>query len=155
MNKEVKKILFSFMTQYDSNRWIDLLESVQDDINNRKSSATGFNANYIWNESNSSDKNLVYKRIKANAVKMLKKSTKKVSFKEFFVGDHVRISLNSDPSVRKYTFRKSYKPNWSKNIFIINKINKGDDTVLDSFYLKNKITKKVLNRAFLLINCKK
>ena len=91
-----------------------------------------------------------YNNTKHNTIKMkpkdVKKDNKRVYIDEhnkkdsgFNVGDRVRISKF------KNIFAKGYTPNWSREIFIINKI---DDTVLYTYNLKDLSDEEILGSFY-------
>ena len=63
----------------------------------------------------------------------------------FKVGDYVRISKY------KYIFAKGYTPNWSKEVFVINKVK---NTVPWTYVINDLKVKKLLEH-FMKKNCKR
>ena len=60
-------------------------------------------------------------------------------YSKFKVGDRVRISKF------KNIFAKGYTPNWSREIFIVNKIN---DTVPYTYNIKDLIDKEIIGSFY-------
>ena len=109
--RKLKNKLYKHMTATGKNVYFDVLDDVVNEYNNTKHSTFKMKPKYVKN-----DNNRVY------IDEYNKKSTR------FNVGDRVRISKV------KNIFAKGYAPNWSKEIFIINKIN---DAVPYTYNLKD------------------
>ena len=108
------------MTATGKNVYYDVLEDVVSKYNNTKHSTIKMKPKDVKNDN---------KRVYINEHN--EKDTTKLSSSErsrFKVGDRVRISKF------KNIFAKGYTPNWSREIFIINKIN---DTVPYTYNIKD------------------
>ena len=110
--RTLKNKLYKHMTAIGKNVYYDVLDDVVNKYNNTKHST-----------------------IKMKPIDVRDNNNKRVYIDEhnekrgrFKVGDRVRISKF------KNIFAKGYTPNWSKEIFIVDKIN---DTVLYTYNLKN------------------
>ena len=101
--RTLKNKLYKHMAAINKNVYYDVLDDIVNKYNNTKHSTIKMKPNDVKN-----DNNRVY------IDEHNKKSTK------LNVGDRVRISKF------KNIFAKGYTPNWSKEIFIVNKVN---DTV--------------------------
>ena len=101
--RTLKNKLYKHMTAINKNVYHDVLDDVVNEYNNTKHNNIKMKPKYVKN-----DNNRVY------IDEYNKKSAR------FNVNDRVRISKF------KNIFAKGYTPNWSKEIFVINKIN---DTV--------------------------
>ena len=109
--RTLKNKLYKHMTAINRNVYCDVLDDVVNEYNTTKHNTIKIKPKDIKN-----DNNRVY------IDEHNKKSTR------FNVGDRVRISKF------KNIFAKGYTSNWSKEIFIVNKIN---DTVPWTYSLKN------------------
>jgi hypothetical protein len=103
--RTIKTLIYKYLTSMNSLRYIDVLEKITNSYNKRKHSSIGIepcnvtedNILFVYN-------NLNRKRITNNKKPVCN------------VGDNVRISLN------KHIFSKGYEPNWSEEIFKIDKV---------------------------------
>ena len=123
-----KNKLYKHMTATGKNVYYDVLDDVVNQYNNTK-----------HNTIKMKPKDVKYDTTKSSAIARNKrvyidKYNKKDS--RFNVGDRVRISK------LKNIFAKGYAPNWSKEIFVINKIN---DTVPYTYNLKDLNGEKIIS----------
>ena len=109
--KTLKNKLYKDMTATNKNVYYDVLEDIVNEYSNTKHSTIKMKPRDVKNGN---------KRVYVD------ENNKKDS--RFNVGDRVRISKF------KNIFAKGYTPNWSKEIFIVNKIN---DTVPYTYNLKD------------------
>ena len=107
--RALKNKLYKHMTATGKNVYYDVLDDTVNEYNNTKHNTIKMKPKDAKNDN---------KRVYIN------EHNKKDS--RFNVGDRVRISKN--------IFAKGYSPNWSREIFIINKIN---DTVPYTYNLKD------------------
>lgn len=122
LNGTLKQLLFSNMARYDSKRWVDLLDSVIDNINNTRHSVTGHTP--LEALENSAVRSEVAENIKKAAEE--RKHPEDIKEKELSVGDHVRVALATRSSVRKgQLFAKSAgKQHWTNRIYTVGSISK-------------------------------
>ena len=117
------------LTRTNSSKYIDILQKLLDEYNNKYHSSIKMTPYEATNPKNS---NLVFNNLYGN----IQSSNEKPKFK---VGDRVRIYRY------KNIFEKGYKPNWTKEIFVITDIKKtnpitytikdlNDEPILGSFY---------------------
>ena len=109
--RKLKNILYRHMTATCKNVYYDILDDVVNKYNNTKHSAIKMKPIDVWDNN---------KRV------YIDEHNEKDS--RFKVGDRVRISKF------KNIFAKGYTPNWSSEIFIVDKIN---DTVPYTYNLKD------------------
>lgn len=100
--RTLKEKLFQYFSLNGTYKWIDVLQEIVNNYNNRKHSKTKMRPNEI-NKSNA--KNITaYNHLKIAGPRRLK------------IGDIVRISKS------KYLFEKGYTPNWTTELFKITKV---------------------------------
>lgn len=105
-NRTIGEMIQKHMTATNSNKYIDILQNLIDNYNSKYHSTIKMSP---IDASKFENKDIVLKNYGYNQFH----SADKPKFK---VGDTVRIS------VIKNTFEKRYKPNWSDEIFIIDKV---------------------------------
>ena len=118
--RTLKNKLYKHMTATGKNVYYDVLDDVVNEHNNTKHNAIKMKPKYVKDDTTKSSAIARNKRVYTD------EHNKKDS--RFKVGDRVRISKF------KNIFAKGYTPNWSKEIFIVNKIN---DTVPYTYNLKD------------------
>ena len=107
VNKTIKHIIWKMFTETGRKRWIDNLEDIQTNYNDtyhnisqhikmRPNDVTWHNRRKVFKNSFPDIKDKINCRLKK--------------------GDQVRVALNKD------TFDKSYKVNWSQDVFIISRV---------------------------------
>ena len=101
-NRTLKGIMYKLFTIKQNRRWIDILENIITQYNNKKHSSTGLKPKELYSE----------KTKIPNEVEILPDKKPK-----FLVNDRVRISYK-----RRETFDKAYLPNWTYEIFTISEI---------------------------------
>ena len=122
----IKTKLYRIMTQRNSNRYIDFLQDVVDAYNNSQHRAL---LCHYPNEIHAmTDKNEIetfaekqYNQKLSNYGADIKRKNSKINFSQRHIlptNTYVRLLLNSAES----TFRKSYKPIYSEEIFIIDNV---------------------------------
>ena len=122
--RTLKNKLYKYMTATGKNVYYDVLDDVVNKYNNTKHSTIKMKPKDV-----KSDNKRVY----------IDEHNEKYS--RFKVGDRVRISKF------KNIFAKGYTPNWSREIFIVNKINDtvpytdnikdlNDEEIIGSFYVR-------------------
>ena len=123
--RTLKNKLYKHMTATGKNVYYDVLDDIVNEYNNTKHNAIKMKPKDVGNNN---------KRVYID-----EHNEKRTTFK---VGDRVRISKF------KNIFAKGYTPNWSREIFIINKINDtvpyaynikdlNDEEIIGSFYDRN------------------
>lgn len=126
--RTLKEKLFKKMNLQGSLRWVGLMNGIVADYNNAIHSTTGLKPNNVNRRVENKLKKSVYK-----VRKVMPLMTK------FRVGDHVRISKN------KTIFTKaSHGQNWSREVFIVDKINATSPT---TYILRDK-DNEIIRGAF-------
>ena len=120
--RTLKNKLYKHMTAAGKNVYYDVLDDVVNKYNNTKHSTIKMKPKDVKN-----DNKRVY----------IDEHNEKDS--RFKVGDRVRISKF------KNIFAKGYTPNWSKEIFIVNKIN---DTVPYTYHIKDFNGEKIIGSSY-------
>ena len=105
--RTVKGLLYRYFLYRQTYHYIDVLEKIVENYNNRPHSSLNGLAPAKITASNESS---VWKRMYVDTSKSIKKSTFK-----YKVGDKVRISH------LKYTFQRDYQEKWTEEVFIITK----------------------------------
>ena len=129
--RTLKNKLYKHMTAAVKNVYYDVLDDVVNKYNSTKHSTIKMKPIYVGDTTKSSSLERNNKRV------YIDEHNEKAS--RFKVGDRVRISKF------KNIFAKGYTPNWSKEIFIVDKINDivpytynlkdlNDEQIIDSFY---------------------
>ena len=129
--RTLKNKLYKHMTASGKNVHYDVLDDVVNKYNNTKHSTIKMKPKDVKNDN---------KRVYINEYN--EKDTTKSSSSErsrFKVGDRVRISKF------KNIFAKGYTPNWSREIFIVNKIN---DTVPYTYNIKDLNDKEIIGSFY-------
>ena len=121
--RTLKNKLYKHMTATGKNVYYDVLDDVVNKYNNTKHST--FKMKPIDVRDNNNKRVYIDEHNKKSA--------------RFNVGDRVRISK------LKNIFAKGYAPNWSSEIFIVDKIN---DTVPYMYYLKDLNDEKILGSFY-------
>lgn len=132
-NRTLKEKMWRYFTYTDSKRYIDVLDQIVNSYNNsyhrsikmKPVDVNKENENKVWINLYSFDRK-----------KYIPLENRKWQIK-FKVNDKVRISLN------KKIFEKGYTPNWSQEIFIVNKVILRDKPVYQLRDLNNTIIKGV------------
>jgi len=106
-NRTLKEWLYKQFTKNDSTKWLKILPALVEKYNNRKHSTTKLTPNEAYETKN---ENIIRQRINDDH-----RVAKKPKFK---VGDRVRMYR------WKREFEKGYTPKWTKEIFIIDSVNK-------------------------------
>lgn len=128
-NRTLGEMIQKHLTRTNSSKYIDILQKLLDEYNNRYHSSIKMTP---YEATNPKKSNLVFNNLYGNT----QSSKEKPKFK---VGDRVRIYRY------KNIFEKGYKPNWTKEIFVITDIKKtnpitytikdlNDEPILGSFY---------------------
>ena len=120
--RTLKNKLYKHMTDINKNAYYDVLDDVVNEYNNTKHNTIKIKPKEVKNNNN-----------KVYIDEYNKKSAR------YIVGDRVRISKF------KNIFAKGYTPNWSREIFIINKIN---DTVAYTYNLKDLSDEEIIGSFY-------
>ena len=120
--RTLKNKLYKHMTDINKNVYYDVLDDVVNEYNNTKHNTIKIKPKEVKNNNN-----------KVYIDEYNKKSAR------YIVGDRVRISKF------KNIFAKGYTPNWSREIFIINKIN---DTVAYTYNLKDLSDEEIIGSFY-------
>ena len=133
--RTLKNKLYKHMTAINKNVYYDVLDDVNN--NNTKHNTIKMKPKDVKNDTTKS--NAVARNNRVYIDEHNKKSAR------YNVGDRVRISKF------KNIFAKGYTPNWSREIFIVNKIN---DTVPYTHNLKDLNDEEIIV-VFMIENCKR
>ena len=109
-NRTLGEMIQKHMTANKTDKYVDILQKLLDEYNNRTHSAIKMSPHDASKFENHDE---VFKAL----ISKVKGSKKKPVFK---VGDRVRLYA------KKGLFDKGYKPNWTTEIFVVNKVNKTD-----------------------------
>ena len=120
--RTLKNKLYKHMTSIGKNVYYNVLDDVDNEYNNTKHNTIKLKPKDIKN-----DNNRVY----------IDEHNKESA--RYNVGDRVRISKF------KNIFAKGYTPNWSREIFIVNKIN---DTVRYTYNLKDLNDEEIIGSSY-------
>lgn len=108
VNRTLKGLMWKQFSLRGNYKWIDILQDIVAKYNNTVHRTIKLRPNQVTKRNAKQLLQTVYSRIKII-------DPKKPKFK---TGDHVRISKHRE------AFTKGYKPNWSNEIFVINKVNR-------------------------------
>lgn len=111
-NRTLKTNMYREFTARGSHEWISILPMLMNNYNNSKHRT--INMTPVQADANPSLVKLIRRRQRRRDI-----TTRKTKFK---VGDHVRISAH------KGVFARGYIPNWSAEIFTVNKVNETSPT---------------------------
>ena len=128
----LKNKLYKHMTATGKNVYYDVLDDIVNEYNNTKHNTIKMKPKDIGN-----NKKREYILINIMINIYIDKHNEKRS--RFKVGDRVRISKF------KNIFAKGYTPNWSREIFIVNKIN---DTVPYTYNIKDLNDEEIIGRFY-------
>lgn len=103
--RTLKEKLFKYFTLNGSYRWIDILPEIVRNYNNQRHSVIGIKPSQVTKYNEKSILNSTFKNLKV------------VGSRKFRKGDLVRISK------AKHVFEKGYTPNYTTELFEIDKIN--------------------------------
>jgi hypothetical protein len=129
-NKTLKRLLFGWMTQYKTKKWIDILYNILDNYNNSKHTTTKqipYKIHYKTNTAPPAN----FREIEDSVASNIKKTAQKMINSKVYPGKlakgvDVRISNWVNPNERKRkTFAKKYLPNWSREVYSIVSVSSG------------------------------
>ena len=109
-NKTLKTRMYSYFTHANTNRWIDVLDTLVSGYNDTFHSSIKMTPNEVTTEPK------IVARVFENLYGALNTRKKKRKKPSFAIGDHVRLSKV------KAVFDKSYTPNWTTEIFTVRSI---------------------------------
>ena len=124
-----KNKLYKHMTSIGKNVYYDVLDDIVNEYNNTKHSTIKMKPKDVKNDT--AELSSLERTTKSSAIARNKRvyiDEPNEKSARYNVGDRVRISKF------KNIFTKGYNPNWSREIFIVNKIN---DTVPYTYNLKD------------------
>lgn len=107
-NRTLKERMFRYFTYSKTNQWINVLQKFVDGYNNTQHRTLKMTPN---------EAKLPKNRLKVFKLQEKRVVNKKVVKSKFKVGDYVRLSK------KKGIFEKGFTANWTKEIFVIHKIN--------------------------------
>ena len=132
------------MTRFNTKVWADILDYVIANYRSMKHSSTGFIPAELHTTKDKLKINKARDKMLKRNKKLIEKSGSK-QFKQVVVGDYVRVSNLVFKDYRKVINinSKSYKPNWSKDIYQVTSVSDGSEYNLPRYTVKNS-TGKVL-----------
>jgi len=127
-NRTLKSKMWRYFTEKSTRKWIDIVDDLVEN----------YNSSYHRTIKMTPKEGSLHKN-RSKIYSNLFPSTDKVKDKKFSVGDRVRISI------KRKSFRKGYLPNFTTEIFIINKVlrtapvtyklkDMNDEEIIGSFY---------------------
>ena len=124
-NETLKKIMWIRFTAENTRNWIDMLDKLMKEYNNRVHSTIGMTP--------------VKASQKDNYMEALQNTLEKtrpipITKPNFKIGDKVRISRT------KATFEKGYLPNWTEELYIVNEVQK---TIPPTYKLKDLLGEEI------------
>ena len=128
--RTLKNKLYKDMTTTAKNVYYDVLDDVVNEYNNTKHSTIKMKPKDVKNDTTKSSAIAPNNRVYID-----EHNKKSARYNVYNVGDSVRISKF------KNIFAKGYTPNWSREIFIVNKIN---DTVPYTYNLNDLNDEKII-----------
>lgn len=126
-NRTIKSELYKKFTELNTLNWIDILQRVVEEYNNKKHSTIAMAPNKV-NDSNS---NLVRQRLDVSKTSIAKP--------KFTIGDWVRISKY------KNIFEKGYIMNWTEELYQVVKVK---NTVPKTYELQDELGSPVLGSFY-------
>lgn len=126
-NRTLKSMMWRDFSIQRNNKWLELLPKIVEKYNNTVHSKTGFRPKDInkKNEKQILDTSFTYRKVMMPS--------------RFSVGDHVRISKTRE------LFSKGYTPNWSTEIFTVNRIRYTNPT---TYHLKDSFGDEILGTFY-------
>ena len=136
-NRTLKEMMYKRFTAENTRNWIDMLDKLMKEYNNRVHSTIGMTPvkasqkdNYMEALQNTLDK--------TRSIPITKP--------KFKIGDKVRISI------MKAIFEKGYLPNWSEELYIIYRVQK---TIPPTYKLKDLLGEEIEGSFFMKKNYRK
>jgi len=123
-NSTLENKLSRMMSHYNTNTWIDKLDSTVDSINhafNRSIARSPASVNYLNQEE-------VYRKLYPTPKRLIQPSKKKDTFK---VGDYVRLLG------QKGAFDKGYHAKWTKEVFLVRDVSNTADGSIRIYKVKD------------------
>ena len=139
-NKNLKLHISTYMDMHNTKKWIDVVDRIVEKYNITKHGTTGHPPILAYyDETNQEEINQKVKD-KANKTITLK------PLNPLKKGDLVRINLETIPKYRRIKrFRKGYLSKWSKDVFIVYSISKGENK---KFKLIDNNTNEKINKYY-------
>jgi len=124
-NRTLKEIMWKRFTAENTRNWIDMLDKLMKEYNNRVHSTIGMSP--------------VKASAKENEMLVLQNTIDKtrsipITKPKFKIGDKVRISR------MKAIFEKGYLPNWTEELYVIDKVQK---TIPPTYKLKDLLGEEI------------
>ncbi len=136
-NKTLKSAIFSQMARHKTSRWIDMLEPLCDNFNNTKHESTGYKPIDLMTRPT-----LTKQLIEEIHARMERRRPKhpEALHHVYAIGDLVRVALTTESAIRKQTFRKKIKNNWSEIVYQIYSISAPEAAGAQPQYLLTNLT---------------
>ena len=139
-NRTLKSALFALMTRDKASRWLDYLQPLIDNFNNSVHESTGYKPIDLMRRPQLQKE--VITEIHDRMERRRPKQAEAIHH-EFEVGDFVRVALTTESAIRKQTFRKKIKNNWSAEVFQIYSVSNPEAAGAQPQYLlKNLFTNR-------------
>ncbi len=116
LNRSLKSAIFSLMTRNKTNRWIDMLEPLTENLNTTVHESTGYRPLDLMRRP-ALQKDVI-EEIHARMERRRPKALP-AQHQQFAVGDYVRVAVTTESAIRKQTFRKKIAANWSPGVYQI------------------------------------
>lgn len=129
-NRTIKGMLFRGMTSEDNNDWVSLLPYITSNYNNTYHSSIGMKPDELVDADKTTVK-AISKDFRIRARKSIVKHHR--NFSKLEKGDLVRIQMKLNrPGT---TFAKHYTNNWSQNMFLVERVKRGNKVTQESYYV--------------------
>ena len=103
-NRTIKSIMWKYFTEHNTKKWVNILDTIQNNYNNTYHSVIKMTPNEVTWENRKQVFKLMYPKI-TDTIKC-----------KLQVKDKVRVAI------KKTIFEKGYTQNWSKEIFTVTKV---------------------------------
>ena len=145
-NRNLKSALFSLMARHNTSRWLDFVQPLIENFNNTVHESTGYTPNDLMKRPELTKK--VIDEVHARMERRRPKQAVAVH-SELALNDYVRIALTADSAIRKQTFRKKIKNNWSNEVYQIYAISAPEAAGAQPQYLvKNLMTNRKSKKRY-------
>lgn len=142
-NRTLKSDLYQMMKRHGTNKYIDFIEPLVENINQSKHGTTGETPLEVMREIPLSEARLQQIRDR------MESKIKPQQAETFSVGQLVRVALTTESAIRKQTFRKKITNNWSPTVFEIYSISEPTSVgTLPQYLLENLTTKRKSKKKY-------
>lgn len=145
-NRSLKSALFSLMARDKSSRWVDYLEPLITNLNTSVHESTGYRPVDLMRRPALQKE--VIDEIHERMERRRPKQAEAVHHL-YETGDYVRVALTTESAIRKQTFRKKIKNNWSDEVFQIYSVSDPEAAGAQPQYLlKNLFTNRKSRKKY-------